>query len=644
MQPYPTYQSSSLSWLKQIPGHWTEKRAKWYFREVDERSDAGAEELLSVSHITGVTPRKEKDVNMFLAESYEGYKLCSPGDLVINTMWAWMGAMGVSQHRGIVSSSYGIYRQRGSFFTPQFLNFLCRLPGFVYEYGRRSKGITPSRARMYPADFFDIPLLCPPYAEQEAIVKFLEAKEREIQSFIANKRRMIELLNEQKTALINRAVTRGLNPNVPLKASGISWLGDIPQHWETAALSFRYSVQLGKMLDEKRITGRHLVPYLRNTDVQWDRINTDDLPSMDIAPHEYDRYTVRPGDLLVCEGGQVGRSAFWRGELPVCGYQKALHRLRVNAPARDHSRFLFYVMNSAATRGVFTADGNENTFAHLTCEKLRRHRFPFPSFKEQENIADFLDAHLRHNSAATTTAEREIELMEEYRTVLIAVVATGKMDVRQASGEVVSSPRPNRHFARALLSAEIVDQLHAEPTFGRIKHQKILHLCEYIAGIEEIQGEYHREAAGPLDNKLIYSVEAELKKQKWFAEYAREKFGHGYRPLEKAGGHRTYVERYWKEKQPVIQRLIDLVRSWDTERCEIFSTVYAAWNDLLIWRKPVTDDAILHEILHRWHDRKKQVPESRWRKALEWMRKENFVPTGFGKPTAKRVTEAGQTS
>jgi type I restriction enzyme, S subunit len=109
---YKRYKDSESSLIGRIPAHWDEKRAKYFFCEVDERSTTGNEELLSVSHITGVTPRSEKDVTMFLAESYEGYKTCQPNDLVINIMWAWMGALGVSRHQGIVSSAYGVYRQK----------------------------------------------------------------------------------------------------------------------------------------------------------------------------------------------------------------------------------------------------------------------------------------------------------------------------------------------------------------------------------------------------------------------------------------------------------------------------------------------------------------------------------------------------
>jgi len=155
-----------------------------------------------------------------------------------------------------------------------------------------------------------------------------------------------------------------------MKDSGIEWLGVIPKHWDLPPLYARYSVELGKMLDAKRITGEFLLPYLRNIDVQWDRVNVENLPEMDIAPDEYNRFTLTEGDLVICEGGEVGRTAMWHGELQVCAFQKAIHRVRPRS-VRDVQRFFYYVMRTAAGSGVFLAYGNPNTIPHLTAEKLR---------------------------------------------------------------------------------------------------------------------------------------------------------------------------------------------------------------------------------------------------------------------------------
>ena len=202
----------------------------------------------------------------------------------------------------------------------------------------------------------------------------------------------------------------------------------------------------------------------------------------------------------------------------------------------------------------------------------------------------------------------------------------------------ISRDLSRRHIARAVLSAEIVGRLWKERTFGRVKHQKVLHLCEYVGQLTEIRGEYRRKAAGPLDNKLIYSVEAALKKQNWFETYELKSasgkcVGHGYRPLPNAGAHRVYFERWWSQQSPTIVNLIELMRPWTTQRCAILSTVYAAWNDLIIWGKPVTDESILTEVLENWHEGKRSIPEHRWRSEIDWIHKQGLVPTGFGQAT-----------
>jgi type I restriction enzyme, S subunit len=194
-------------WFGALPESWQVKRAKFLFRERQDRSEAGEEELLTVSHITGVTKRSDKDVNMFLAESMEGYKLVSEGDVVINTMWAWMGAMGVSPIEGLISPSYGVYAPRGDAFEADYLDLLLRSRPFVAEATRRSKGIHSSRLRLYPDAFLDILLPVPSREAQRAILTALMAA-TEMEEKLANLSRLsLDRLREFRAALITAAVT-----------------------------------------------------------------------------------------------------------------------------------------------------------------------------------------------------------------------------------------------------------------------------------------------------------------------------------------------------------------------------------------------------------------------------------------------------
>ena len=159
LNPDAPRKDSGVEWLGEVPAHWEEYPAKHFFREIDERSETGSEELLSVSHITGVTPRSQKNITMFMASSYVGHKLCNSGDLVINTMWAWMGALGVAKQRGIISSSYAVYRPlKIDKFVPTFADHLLRVKPYISEYICRSSGIRSSRLRLYPEKFLTIPI------------------------------------------------------------------------------------------------------------------------------------------------------------------------------------------------------------------------------------------------------------------------------------------------------------------------------------------------------------------------------------------------------------------------------------------------------------------------------------------------------
>lgn len=207
LNPDAKMKDSGIEWLGEIPAHWDVNRAKVLFREVTERSETGEEELLTVSHITGVTRRAEKQVYMFMAESLEGYKKCRAEDLVINTMWAWMGALGFAREDGIVSPSYNVYRPRKSFFLPWYYDYLFRTGKFIAEIICHSQGVWTSRLRLYPESFYNIRLPVPPHAEQEKIVNHIENATSYFDELQRKIEISIERLQEYRIALISAAVT-----------------------------------------------------------------------------------------------------------------------------------------------------------------------------------------------------------------------------------------------------------------------------------------------------------------------------------------------------------------------------------------------------------------------------------------------------
>ena len=212
LDPSVRLKPSGVEWLGDVPEHWDLRPAKWHFREADERSETGSEELLSVSHITGVTPRSEKNITMFLAASNAGYKLCRPGDLVINTMWAWMAALGVAKQAGIVSPSYAVYRpNRSSGLLGQYADLLLCTAPYKSEYLCRSTGIRSSRLRMYPEEFLRLRLLCPPLEEQRTIVDVVNKESADTRRAIELAHSELSLLSEYRTRLIADVVTGKLD-------------------------------------------------------------------------------------------------------------------------------------------------------------------------------------------------------------------------------------------------------------------------------------------------------------------------------------------------------------------------------------------------------------------------------------------------
>ena len=198
---------SGVEWSSQIPESWNIKRGKYLFVKTNERSIDGSEELLTVSQYTGITPRSQKNVNMFEAESLVGYKICEVNDIPANTMWLWAGAIGVSSYRGLISPSYNIYRQIDNQYDNLYLDYLLRVTPLVQHYKALSTGIRPSRLRLYPDQFLNIKYPIPPMKEQKAIAAFLDDTKNKVEESISRQTAVIEKLEKYRKSIIYHAVT-----------------------------------------------------------------------------------------------------------------------------------------------------------------------------------------------------------------------------------------------------------------------------------------------------------------------------------------------------------------------------------------------------------------------------------------------------
>ena len=432
-RPYPAYKDSGVEWLEKIPTHWEVKENRWLFRESDSRSEYGEEELLTVSHISGVTRRADKpDVTMMEAASHEGYKLCSSGDLAVNTMWAWMGALGVAREDGMVSPSYNVYRIVRTGLVPSYYDYLCRTPAYIVEITRHSKGIWSSRLRLYPDTFRNIQTPVPPRSEQRRITEFLDQTTANIEGLVAKKERLIELLQEKRTALITRAVTKGLDPDARMKDSGVEWLGEIPVHWEMKRLKYLLAEPLQYGANEAGDRVDHRLPrYIRITDIRDDGTLRDD--SFRSLPEEIAKpYLLAEGDILFARSGAtVGKTFRYDRSWGRAAYAGYLIRARPS----ERKVLSHYVSYFTQSRGYSVWLRNtfvQATIQNVSAERYASLRMPIPRFSEQRAIVSHLDCEMAKVDTVVARIRVVIDRLKELRTALISAAVTGKIDVRVA--------------------------------------------------------------------------------------------------------------------------------------------------------------------------------------------------------------------
>lgn len=430
LKPYPSYRIAEGQWLGSIPDHWDVRRLKYVLRETDQRSTSGREQLLRVSQYTGVTQRTRSDGSDEVdsrADSLVGYKRVDPDDLVINIMLAWNGSIGVSRYAGITSPAYCVYRFSTGV-QPWYYHHLLRSPGYKARIKASSTGVVESRLRLYSDDLGRIEVLIPPPAEQTAIVRFLDWANGRLEHAIRAKRKVIALLAEQKQAIIHRAVTRGVDPTAPLKPSGIPWLGHIPAHWEVRRVKSLSVVKRGAsprpIADMRYFHDEGEYAWVRIKDVtassRYLETTTERLSDLGKSRS----VPLEPGTIFLSIAGSVGKPVI--AKIKCC-----IHDGFVYFPQfRGNAEFLLYVFSSAR---VYDGLGKLGTQLNLNTETVGGIRVPWPDPTEQERIVAHLDRELGTFDVALSRLEREIDLLREYRTRLVADVVTGKLDVRKAA-------------------------------------------------------------------------------------------------------------------------------------------------------------------------------------------------------------------
>jgi type I restriction enzyme S subunit len=436
LKPYAKYKESRLTWVPKIPTTWETARNGNLFQQ---RNETHRSELpvLEVSLRTGVRIRdfdtsKRKQV----MADFGKYKRAAAGDIAYNMMRMWQGAVGVAPVDGLVSPAYVVARPFPNT-KPSYYASLFRMGLYMGEIDAVSRGIVKDRNRLYWDQFKQMRSLFPPPDEQLAIVRFLDHANRKIDGFIRAKRKLIGLLNEQKQAIIHRAVTRGLDPNAKLKPSGIPWLGEIPAHWEVWRISRFARVGNGSTPSRGRPTywNGGTYPWLNSSQVNRGFIDSADQFVTESALRECHLPKVPAGSVLVAITGQ-GKT---RGLSAVLGIEATINQhiafITPRSPVCSPD-FIHLALTAAYLQLRASSDDAGSTKGAITCEDLKHFKLPVPPRPEQESIL----CEVRDETCAVTTAiartEREIALMQEYRTRLTADIVTGKLDVREAAAKL----------------------------------------------------------------------------------------------------------------------------------------------------------------------------------------------------------------
>ena len=423
---YAEYKEIGVAWLGEVPEHWEVKRLKFCVQLTDQKMKADREKPLpyvgleNIQSWTGKLLPIDPDVVPTSAANRFG-----KGMTLFGKLRPYLAKACNPDFEGLCSTELLVFKSTG--FDRRLLLYLLLTDGFIKTVDSSTYGAKMPRANWDFIGSCIVPV--PPLEEQKQIAAFLDKETTKIDALVDKQEQLITLLREKRQAIISHAVTRGLNPNVKMKESEIEWLGEVPEHWEVSLLKWRYQVTLGKMLKSKQTSPNETEEfYLRAANIQWRGVDTTDVKRMWFTEAEKKKLKLYRDDLLVSEGGDVGRSSLWNEEIEDCYIQNSINRIRARENA--DTRFLYYWMYFIKHVGYIDMICNKATIAHFTVEKVGATPCVYPPLEEQKQIIAFLDKETTKIDTLIEKCETAIELLKERRTALISAAVTGKIDVR----------------------------------------------------------------------------------------------------------------------------------------------------------------------------------------------------------------------
>jgi len=436
---------------------------------------------------------------------------------------------------------------------------------------------------------------------------------------------LLKRIAEEKARLVAKGKIKKQNPIAMLSENEQAF--GIPARWSWARLGDLSVLITSGSRGWNEYYSDSGSTFIRSQDIKTDKLKFDNRAFVCLPKSaEGIRTRVELGDLLITiTGANVAKAAMVEDSLDDAYVSQ--HVALVRLANRSFGVFIHkWLTNSHGGRALLL----ENSYGAkpgLNLNNIRDLPVPVPPISEQHRIVAKVDQLMAICDQLKTRLTQARQLNEQLASTLVE---------RALAEDGQQTPiSTDRQAARTLLAAEITHRLHSQRTFGQRKLQKVIYLAEHAARLAAIQGDYLRDAAGPHDRQLMNKVEGELQNQQWYERVERETVGHAYRPLSKAGQHQqAYCSAWPVAERATIERVIELMRDWDTDRCEMTVTLYAAWNDFILEGRPVSDEAIVDEVMRRWNDTKLRFGNPQWLAVLAEMKKQKILmPTGFGKRT-----------
>lgn len=417
-----------LPWVTRAPREWELLRMRHALQLSSLRNEDGSRDrLLSLSVSKGVIPKVYEDQSLVRSgDELRKYFLVQPGQFVVNPMWLMHGSLGASEVSGVISPSYRVYDlARGV--NPRYLHYLLKTREYQDLYASLARGPTTYDRCISKDAFDDLPLLLPPILTQNAVVDFLDRKTAAIDAAIAKKQRLLALLEEKRAAVVNQAVTKGLDPSVPMKDSGIPWMGQIPAHWQLMRLKrlVSHTVDCQHSTPDYRDDGAH--PALRTSDVHLGVL--DISGARRVSKEDYairiSRFKPASGDIIYNrEGERYGIAAQVPKDVEPCLAQRVM---LLRSKKYNDGGYVMWALNSKAVFSQMQRLVIGATSPHINVVDVRAAWVPRPSLTEQVRIARALNKETRAGRSVMENINLQLERLTEYRQALITAAVTGQL-------------------------------------------------------------------------------------------------------------------------------------------------------------------------------------------------------------------------